>query len=69
MSFCYYYLNRIKYHINSLRLNVMLGIISTAEVFLVRGLLKGMSDKDTEIQPCVLLEPNLSLLCSCSLPP
>lgn len=47
----------------------MLGIMSTAEVFLVRGLLKGMSDKDTEIQPYVLLEPNLSLFCSCSLPP
>lgn len=61
MSFCYYYLNLIKYYINSLRLNVMLGIMSTAEVFLVRGLLKGMSDKDTEIQPYVLLEPNLFL--------
>lgn len=49
----------------------MLGIISTAEVFLVRGLLKGMSDKDTEIQPCItwtksvpalfLFSPTLSL--------
>lgn len=69
MSFCYYHLNLIKYHVNSLRLNVMLVIMSTAEVFLVRGLLKGTSDKDTEIQRYVLLEPNLSLFCSCSLPP
>lgn len=35
----------------------MLEIMSTAEV-LVRGLLKGMSDKDIEIQRYVLPDPN-----------